>query len=258
MMKKPTTILLDGDLIGYRTAAAMEKAVQWDDDTWSLYASERETYYAADTYIERLQNEYGIDDVVIAISDSVNFRKSLDSSYKAHRAAVRRPMTLKPLLNYFKENYDHVVLPTLEADDVIGILVTQDPGTYLVDCADKDMLTIPGIHLTGRDEPLTEKEAFTYHMAQTLMGDQADGYKGCPGIGEKRAWQFLNKVLDSNPLNYKHALWNQVYDLFYKAIKDPEQAYEDAVLNARLSKILTAEYWDAETESPILWEPPLR
>ena len=232
----------------------MEKETKWDEDTWTLYASEADTFFAADRYIENLQEDHGIEDVVIAISCSENFRKDFYPDYKANRKGVRRPMTLKPLIEYFKQNYDHVVLPRIEADDVIGILVTEEPGKYLVDCIDKDMLTIPGINLTHLDSPVTELEAFRFHMAQTLMGDTADHYKGCPGIGEKRAFQFLNKVLDENPEDYKKALWDETLRLFEKAYKDVNGGPEEALQMARVSKILTADLWDGS--KPILWNPP--
>lgn len=255
-MKKPTTLLFDGDLLAFKTAAVMEKAVKWDDDTWTLYASEAESFYAVDSYIEKLQNEYGIEDVVVAISDTENFRKDFFPDYKANRIGVRRPMTLKPTLEYLKENYAHVILPRIEADDVIGILVTEEPDKYLVDCIDKDMRTIPNIWLTGDERPITEKEAFTFHMAQTLMGDTADNYKGCPSIGEKRAFQFLNAVLEKDPEDYKGALWEEVLKHFKKAYKAFDSGEPEAYLQARVSKILTADLWDGK--APIKWEPPLR
>lgn len=254
--KTPTTLLFDGDLLAYRTAAALEKAVKWDDDTWTLYASEKDTFFSADSYIERLQEEHGIEDVVIAISDTENFRKDFFPEYKANRIGVRRPMTLKPLLEYLKENYNHVILPRIEADDVIGILVTEERGKYLVDCADKDMRTIPNMWLTTDDRPITEREAFRFHMAQTLMGDTTDNYKGCPSIGEKRAFQFLDKVIDENPENYELALWEEVLKHFNKAYKDVGGGEEEALVMARVSKILTADLWDGT--APTLWQPPLR
>ena len=60
-----------------------------------------------------------------------------------------------------------------------------EPGCVIVS-GDKDMLTLPGQHWRN-DELITvsEMEANTAFYKQTLVGDTADNYPGCPGIGDK-------------------------------------------------------------------------
>ena len=78
-------------------------------------------------------------------------------------------------------------MPTLEADDALGIYATANPGNVI--CSpDKDMRQIPG-QLFDMKETMSvnEAEGAKWHLIQTLAGDQTDGYAGVPGIGVKRA-----------------------------------------------------------------------
>ena len=38
-----TTLLIDGDIIAYRSAAATEVTVAWDDDLWTVHGYTSET-----------------------------------------------------------------------------------------------------------------------------------------------------------------------------------------------------------------------
>jgi DNA polymerase-1 len=79
-------------------------------------------------------------------------------------------------------------------------------------------------------------------LIQTLSGDQTDGYAGCPGIGIKRAETLFEKYGES---------WLTVVAAYEKA----ELTEADALMNARLAKILTVDDYDFTTSSPILWTP---
>ena len=79
-------------------------------------------------------------------------------------------------------------------------------------------------------------------MIQTLAGDQTDGYSGVPGIGVKRAETLFNKEGYS---------WTTVV----KAFTDKGLTEEDALLNARLARILTIDDYDTNEQQPKLWSP---
>ena len=130
----------------------------------------------------------------------------------------------------------------LEADDAMGIYATQHPGNIIVS-PDKDMKQIPGKLYNLEDTfTITPEEGAKWHLIQTLAGDQTDGYSGVPGIGVKRAETLFNKE------GYN---WATVV----KAFEDKELTEEDALLNARLARILTIEDYDTTRQEPKLWTP---
>ena len=130
----------------------------------------------------------------------------------------------------------------LEADDAMGIYATQHPGNIIVS-PDKDMKQIPGKLYNLEDTiTITPEEGAKWHLIQTLAGDQTDGYSGVPGIGVKRAETLFNKE------GYN---WATVV----KAFTDKGLTEEDALLNARLARILTIEDYDTEQQEPKLWTP---
>jgi DNA polymerase-1 len=145
--------------------------------------------------------------------------------------------------------YPSVSKKGLEADDVMGILSTKFKGRAVIVSIDKDMKTIPGkfYHLhpdkTGTWHETSEKDADYSFLLQALMGDAVDGYGGVPGIGPKTADKLLKK---------HGAVWKTVEDAYIKA----GLTKEDALVNARMARILRQEDWDFEKEEVRLWEPP--
>ena len=130
----------------------------------------------------------------------------------------------------------------LEADDAMGIYATQHPGNIIVS-PDKDMKQIPGKLYNLEDTiTITPEEGAKWHLIQPLAGDQTDGYSGVPGIGVKRAETLFNKEGYS---------WATVV----KAFTDKGLTEEDALLNARLARILTIEDYETEQQEPKLWTP---
>jgi len=190
-----------------------------------------------------LTERTGLKDIVVAISAPTNYRKTVNPEYKANRKNTRRPLCLKPLIEFIKEEYNHVVLDDIEADDVMGILATQDPEKYLIVSDDKDMLTIPDAHIwkDGVVTHITPEEAYENFICQALKGDATDGYYGISGVGEVKARRIIEKHRGSEA-----SIWEGVL----KAYKGDEEA---ALMNARMARILTHKLWD---EKPILWTPP--
>ena len=135
-------------------------------------------------------------------------------------------------------------MKTLEADDAMGIYATAHPGNIIVS-PDKDMRQIPGKLYNLTDTTyITPEEGAQWHLIQTLAGDQTDGYSGVPGIGVKRAELLFDKEGYS---------WQTVL----KAFTDKGLTEKDALLNARLARILTLDDYDTKRQEPILWTPEL-
>lgn len=250
--RKPKRLLLDGDLIAYRTAASKEHAVHWGDGLWTLHTIESECQLAAKQYIEMVETKAALTEgVLIALSDKVNFRKELNPEYKANRAETRKPMGLNPLRDWLMSEYETVVLPRLEADDTMGILASDPESPYLIVSDDKDMLTIPSWHFIP-DESLFKEiniaQANLRFYIQALTGDTTDNYKGVPNVGPKTAEKIL---MGANPLDDAE-MWTRVLASYLKA----GLTEEDAVMNARMARILRHGEYDIKASREILWVPP--
>ena len=235
MLPRSPALLIDADIICYQSCAAVEKEIQWDDDTFTIHSTLEDAKGVFYEFLFDLTEQAETDDVVFAFSGDGNWRKDLWSGYKEHRKGQRKPLAYKALRAYIEEKYDSVSYPQLEADDTIGILATRKKH-YIIWSPDKDLKQIPGKHLVD-DEivTITKEEGDAFHMFQTLCGDPSDGYKGCPGVGPKKA----EGVTD----------WADIVALFEKAGLNEDEA----LLNAQLAKILRAD--DYVNEEVTLWEP---
>jgi hypothetical protein len=135
----------------------------------------------------------------------------------------------------------------------MGILATK-PGKQhkIIVSQDKDMKSIPATVWDGCDlVPVSEYDADYFHMTQTLTGDVTDGYKGCPGVGPKKAEAIIPKLDKDNMPYMVSEWWARVKEAYVKA----KLTEEDALKNARLARILRWSDWDTENKRPILWTP---
>ena len=246
---KKRTLVVDGSLFVYRIATALEEPTRWEDDIWTLHADAKLGKRVIDTTLGNYKTKLNCDKIIIAEDHKDNFRHSLYPEYKSHRKKVRKPIIVKPLKEYLKENYESVSLPGLEGDDVCGILATK-PGNkdkIVVLSGDKDMRTIPGIHHFIHDdstEVVDEKTANYNFMYQTLVGDLTDGFGGCPTIGGVKASRVLANKKDLPEM------WEAVVAEYGKQKLDKKYA----LTQARLARILRASDWDSKKDKPILWK----
>ena len=235
-------LLIDADYIVYKNCAAAETELDFGEDVILVTSNFSDAYNATTKELTKLKDEFGsFPDIKLFFSDTKNFRKKIAPSYKGHRNR-KKPCGYKRVINKLKTEFDVVIMPTLEADDAMGIYATQYPGNVIVS-PDKDMKQIPGT-LYNLDERITvsPNAGATWHLIQCLSGDQTDGYGGVPGIGVKRAATLFDKEGYS---------WKTVV----KAFKDKGLNEYDAIMNARLAKILTIDDYDTEKQEPILWTP---
>ena len=198
----PRTILLvDGDQYLHRACAATERETIWDEENHILLSNVVEAYDTVVSSLNHIMDQFGNRDMVLTFSKGPCFRYDIDSTYKSNRKGVRKPIGFYHVREKLIENYSTVSLHGLEADDVMGILATKPNGhTKIIVARDKDMKTIPGKLWDGSTfHVITEAGADYFHMYQTLIGDAADGYKGCPGIGPKKAEKMLQEPLTVSP-----------------------------------------------------------
>lgn len=153
--------------------------------------------------------------VGVAFDHGKTFRHEAFPAYKAQREAT--PEDIKKSVPYVQAILKAMNIPTLqadgfEADDVIGTLATKAGAqgiiTYML-TPDKDygQLISPNVfmyrprHGGGYDVVGTEEIKEKYGIDSphqvidllALMGDSADNYPGCPGVGEKTAVKLINQ-----------------------------------------------------------------
>ena len=235
-------LLIDADFIVYKSCAAAETEIDWSDDTILVTSNFNDAYAATNRELTKIRNHFGtFSSLILFFSDTVNFRKKILPEYKGHRNR-KKPCGYKRVINKLKTEFEVIVMPTLEADDAMGIYATKHPGNVIVS-PDKDMKQIPGtIYNLDETFTITPEQGASWHLTQTLAGDQTDGYGGVPGIGVKRAETLFKK---------KGYSWKTVVEAF----KEKDLTEKDALTNARLARILTIDDYDTKSKTPRLWTP---
>ncbi len=239
------TALIDGDILIYRIASALEQPVNWGEGLWTLHVNEFDAKGQVAEEIERVRKAVQAGAAIIALTDWTNWRKDILPSYKSNRKAVRKPVILPVLRAWLEERYYAYIRPGLEADDILGILATSDQleGEKIICSIDKDLKTIPGLHYAGEEVfEVSENEADYWHMYQTLTGDSTDGYSGCPGCGPKTAEKILNGTTE---------WWHAVVKAFLKA----GLSEEEALIQARVARICRSSDYDFTNKKVIPWTP---
>lgn len=252
-MTQRIVALIDGDLLAFRSAAAIQRAVEWEPGVWGYSANEAEGREHLKASLTSIERRLQADEMVIAMSDDSNFRHAILPSYKAPRKSVIRPAALgamREAIGSFGWPVKKIV--GLEADDVLGILLTGDflsASKRVVVSSDKDLLTVPGRHFDPMKDLkriVSEDSANRSFYLQVLMGDRVDNYSGCPGVGPKRAAKILEGC--TNHREY----WDRIVAAYEKA----DLTEDDAIVQARVARILRAEDWNHKANQPILWSPP--
>lgn len=242
--------LLDADIIAYRSAVAAQEDIDWGDGEEGLTVNTPAAIYNALSMTEHWLKLSGADKAMLCLSceDGNYFRRSLSAEYKAERGG--KPQAYSAVVEALSEKYEITMIPGLEADDVMGILGTSPKlDRPVIVSMDKDMKTVPAFVLN----PLKDKkpklirpaDADRFWMMQTLMGDRIDGYKGLDRVGPKTAERLL----------YGTRNVDQMWRIVVIEYEARGRTFDDALLNARLSRILRREDYDKKKEEIYLWHP---
>ena len=238
-------LAIDGDILLYKSAISAEVEYEWDADCWSLMSDLNDAKSAFKAQMDTITTRLKTENTVICLSDPAsNFRKTVDPTYKSNRRGTRKPVGYKALKEWVGKNYTTMQKPGLEGDDCLGILATRPGNDCIMVSDDKDLLGIKGrLYRPSKDELIDSQvnDAEHFFLTQVLTGDAVDGYKGCPGIGPKKA----EIILGNRPA------WSSVEQAYIKA----GLTKDDALRQARLARILRWTEWDAEKGEPILWKP---
>lgn len=259
-----TTLLIDGDPIAYASACANETSIQWDEGDEPTVSVDTEGALAAvDRAIRDLKRKLGVKNAVLTVSVPTDegWRRGVLKTYKANRSGVTPPQALGACKEHLMTKWRAYRRPTLEADDVLGILATHPrivPGEKIIVSIDKDLLQIPGRVYNPRSEKMTKVskiDADRLHMMQTLTGDTVDGYTGIPGVGPKKAAKIIQDAIDAGAHlsgSLVDCVWPAVRDAYFAAGLNEFQA----LVQARVARICRASDYDFQTKKVRLWCPP--
>jgi DNA polymerase-1 len=298
-----THLLIDGDVVAFSSAAAAQKVVEGEDGWVYPMAHKAEGEAIVENALWSLKTGLGADSFEVILTDPAdNWRFQVDPSYKGNRTG-ERPLLLGYLKDYLRERHGAYHWAGLEADDVLSIKMTTPPGCDVCggDCAsanpqpvfcgapprlicvgrDKDFKSIPGLHHTWKDldargkpivREVTQWEADRWHLIQTLAGDAVDGFKGCPGLGMKRAAEIIDSphrltakegvITRGINKGQKVTKWvaeptRDYWEAVVSQYRKVGQGAEEALVSARLARLLRFGEYDPETEELTLWTPEM-
>lgn len=167
--------LIDGDIVAYQISAKGQLSIDWDGDGEKVIVTENELIVRdmVRKTVESLMERTASDEAIICLSDGVNWRHAVYPPYKMNRKGLPKPELLQDCKQFLRDNFRTYERPTLEGDDVMGILVTHPkliPGEKVIVSIDKDMQQIPGwLFNPIKDNPcvfITEEDADYYHLQQ--------------------------------------------------------------------------------------------
>lgn len=219
---KTRVLLIDGDIICYKSAAAAQKTkvILWDGphvvgeykniteakelvENWQQYETtihvdaepEHHAFYNVKRAIGAMEEKFYPCDIVVCLSDSPTLRDFIGTvrKYKGHRDPSLKPRHLKACHEYLRTYYSTCTMKNLEADDALGILNSRikGEGDLPVVCStDKDLDQLPGSHYNFDKDILydiSEREGYIKLISQHLSGDSTDNIPGIEGIGPKTA-----------------------------------------------------------------------
>lgn len=256
--------LFDGDVYVYHAAHVASREVQFDR-TLTRIVDVDELHKRLESQItahaKKVHKALGLKkkaEIIVALSGvrADNWRRKVLDSYKGNRRPDTRPIGFEAALEFVRKRFPVEEVRVLEADDVLGIRATEVEDAVIF-TTDKDMLSIPRMvarphdllpSSTSSDVELIRVnpvQARVWHMKQTLTGDAVDNYAGLRGIGDKTADKILNG------LTKPEELWAAVV----AAYESKGQTEDDALVQARVARILQAGEYDFKTEEVTLWTP---
>lgn len=245
-------VLVDADLLVYRIAAAFQDVIQWSPEVRTVNINRTGAVNKLCAMLDQIYEDCRADSLCLYFTGSEVFRKDILGSYKADRPP-------KPdLWGYLKgslegSRWDHTERLTvsevlnLEADDLMGLHSDETP--CIIASYDKDLQQIAGKHYNWLTQSFTyidEDQGDYWFWTQTLTGDSTDNYKGCPGIGPVKAGRLLEDVEDE-------AL---AWEIIVGAFEAKRLTQSDALVQARLARILRPGEYDWKENKVRLWEPP--
>lgn len=160
------------------------------------------------------------------LSGPDNFRYGIYPEYKANRIKTKRPRWEHEVKEFLTKSFSANWSKGCEADDMLGVRQMELGDNSVLCTIDKDLWQIPGwkYNFVKKEKSfVTPEEGIRFFYYQCLVGDTADGIKGVPGIGPKKATNILDAC--------------QTEQEMYEAVRDRFSCYEEFAMNAQVLHI---------------------
>lgn len=201
--------LVDADLVAFRCAATVQD-----------YEPVDVAIYRVDVLMRQILEATESETYTTFLTGRNNFRKTINTEYKANRKDKEPPCYLQECREYLINEWNAVVSHGCEADDLLGI--AQTDSTVLCSL-DKDLLMIPGVHFNWTKMEYTHVDQIiglrTFYK-QMLIGDRSDNIFGVDKIGPVKA----NKAIDH--LETEQEMFDTVLELY-------NDEYDRFIMNAQ-------------------------
>jgi 5'-3' exonuclease len=168
--------------------------------------------------VNRLDEQYGVEEFMVFSGSRGNFRKLLDPKYKAQRTQRDLPPLLDPMHQYVKEQYHSKWGMGYETDDLVAsywkaLTDTLHRNEVCIVSIDKDYKQLPCLmydyhHKKQVMYDINEWMAMYNFYGQMVTGDTADNVNFCKGYGQR----WVEKNLAECETQYQFT--KRVYDLF--------------------------------------------
>lgn len=246
------TILIDGDVLVYKTAFSVETPVYvvgggvYSRKPYAEAAakakglqvkkrvnigSEKELRTKLDRSLKQMFDDCSTHTYKLYLTaENVNnnYRSQIATylPYKGNRAQSVKPIHYRRLREILVKEYNAEIIIGQEADDQLGIEqinFRRKLGNYegsIIATIDKDLKTVPGhhYHFTNRTISfVNEQEALKNFYKQILTGDQTDNI---PGL--VKLLKLSNREEEANKLSYGHYIKN--YEE-WSVDKTPQECY---------------------------------
>jgi len=208
----PPLVLVDGSSYLYRAFHALPPLTNSKGQSTGAVKG-------VTSMLRRLQKDYPDSPITVVFdAKGKTFRDELYAEYKSHRPPMPDELReqIQPIHDIVAAmGLPLLIIPGVEADDVIGTLAQQATELGLpviISTGDKDMAQLVNEHITLVNtmtatvlDPKGVEEKFGVPPALiidylALVGDKADNIPGVPGVGEKTALAILQGLGDMDAI----------------------------------------------------------
>ena len=193
--------------------------------------------------LDKLRKDYAPEHMAVVFdAPGKTFRDDLYSEYKAHRPPMPSELAsqIEPLLAIIRaQGYPLLIIPDVEADDVIGTLAREYAGRVIISTGDKDMaqLVDERVHLINTmsntySDPAGVVERFGVAPDRirdylALIGDSVDNVPGVAKVGPKTAVKWLQEYGSlANIMQQAHEFKGKIGDNLRAALAHLPLSYE--------------------------------
>lgn len=173
--------------------------------------------------INKLDESFNVKEIITFNGSKGNFRKKINSTYKANRKKQELPPLLHEMHQYVKDNYNSIYGYGIETDDLVAKYwydLSKEVGrnNVMIVSIDKDYKQFPCLMYNYHYKhqciyDIGESTALYNFYEQMIIGDTADNVNYFKGKGKKFAKKYFVNC------NTKYQYTKQLYKLFKEKYK---------------------------------------